>query len=319
MTNLKIQVIVALLKMLDSNYYKKALVPTGTTQILDVPYAADASHWHKMDIIKPVKEETEACRNGKLPVMINIHGGGWVYGDKDSYYRYYCMNLAKCGFAVISMNYRLATKTAYPGQIEDVFELLEFLGKYGDEYGLDTNQVFLVGDSAGANIAGIVGVILKNEAVRKAYLSCESIAKYFCMEHQPVIRALGLCCGVYNFDTLLGEDIEFACRQEILECVFGRKDFRNHPLYEYMDVPGYLTPDYFPVFVMGSKSDNLYPETEKFIRAVEKLGIPLKKQIWAREENLPHVFHLKESSPHQEEVRLEMTSFFQEQMKDIKY
>lgn len=301
---LKIQMVVALMKMLDRKYEKGATVPAGTTQITDIPYAPDNSHSHKMDIIKPVGAKKP------LPVIVNIHGGGWVYGDKDSYYRYYCMNLAKCGFAVVSMNYRLATTVEYPGQIEDIFQLLTYLDEHGSEYGLDISRVFLVGDSAGANMAGIVGIILKNEAVRTQYLPYPVVAEYFKQERKLTIRALGLCCGVYNFDTFLGEDIEFACREEILECVFGREDFKAHPLYEYTNVPKYLTKDYIPMFVMGSKSDHLYPETEKFIAAAESLGICMKAQIWEAEENLPHVFHLKENSPHEADVRREMLEFF---------
>ena len=47
---------------------------------------------------------------GKLPVIMSVHGGGWVYGDKDVY-QWYCMNLAQRGFAVVNYSYRLAQNT----------------------------------------------------------------------------------------------------------------------------------------------------------------------------------------------------------------
>ena len=48
-----------------------------------------------------------------LPVILNVHGGGWVYGTKDVYLRY-CLFLAQQGFAVVDMNYHLAPKKRFP-------------------------------------------------------------------------------------------------------------------------------------------------------------------------------------------------------------
>lgn len=57
--------------------------------------------------------------SGKLPVIINIHGGGFFYGSKETY-QFYCMFLAKQGFAVVNFNYRLAPDYQFPANIEDI-------------------------------------------------------------------------------------------------------------------------------------------------------------------------------------------------------
>ncbi len=57
--------------------------------------------------------------NEKQPVIINVHGGGWVYGTKETY-QYYCMELAKRGFKVINYTYRLLPENDYPLCIEDL-------------------------------------------------------------------------------------------------------------------------------------------------------------------------------------------------------
>ena len=67
--------------------------------------------WHLLDIYRPKASE------GKLPVIIDVHGGGWVYGDKNLY-SHYCMDLSRRGFAVVNFNYRLAPRHRFPAGTE---------------------------------------------------------------------------------------------------------------------------------------------------------------------------------------------------------
>lgn len=67
----------------------------------------------RLDVYRPRAREGE-----KLPVIISVHGGGWVYGDKDGY-QFYCMGLAERGFAVVNFSYRLAPEAKFPASLED--------------------------------------------------------------------------------------------------------------------------------------------------------------------------------------------------------
>ena len=84
-------------------------------------------------------------------MIVNVHGGGWVYGDKDVY-QYYCMDLCLRGFAVVNYSYRLAPEYQFPAQIEDTVMAFRWVIENGDEYGFDVDRLYAVGDSAGANI-----------------------------------------------------------------------------------------------------------------------------------------------------------------------
>ena len=64
--------------------------------------------WQKLDVYRQ-KDAT-----GKLPVIVSVHGGGWVYGDKERY-QFYCMDLAERGFAVVNFSYRLAPEYKFSG------------------------------------------------------------------------------------------------------------------------------------------------------------------------------------------------------------
>ena len=82
-------------------------------RIDNLPYGPDEK-WHTLDVYLPKKE------SAPFPVIINIHGGGWVYGTKETY-QYYGMGLAKRGFAFINPNYRLAPEHAeFPDELDDV-------------------------------------------------------------------------------------------------------------------------------------------------------------------------------------------------------
>lgn len=84
----------------------------------------------------------------KLPTIVSIHGGGYVYGSKEIYRRY-CMDLARRGFTVVNFNYRLAPKHRFPAPLEDTNIVMEWVCRNADTYHMDPDRIFVVGDSAG--------------------------------------------------------------------------------------------------------------------------------------------------------------------------
>ena len=85
----------------------------------DIVYG-DSKKWQILDVYRP-KDKA-----GKLPVILSVHGGGWVYGTKETY-QFYCMDLVKRGFAVVNFTYRLAPEHRYPAQIEDTNAVVEWI------------------------------------------------------------------------------------------------------------------------------------------------------------------------------------------------
>ena len=81
-------------------------------------------NWQLLDVYRPRSGGTDSL--SKLPVIISIHGGAWVYGDKDVY-QFYGMSLAQHGFAVVNLSYRLAPEYKYPADIEDICLAFKFI------------------------------------------------------------------------------------------------------------------------------------------------------------------------------------------------
>ena len=113
--------------------------PEDIVRFDDIQYGTEEPKWQMLDVYRPKAAE------GKLPVILSVHGGAWVYGDKDVY-QYYCMSLAQRGFAVVNFSYRLAPEYKYPASFEDVNAVCEWITANADRYGLDTDNVFAVGE-----------------------------------------------------------------------------------------------------------------------------------------------------------------------------
>lgn len=80
---------------------KKFTFPDDVKEIKNVPYASDGLPAHRLDIYRPRKAGGQ-----KLPVIVNVHGGGLIIGCKE-FNRYFCANLCKKGYLVFSVEYRL--------------------------------------------------------------------------------------------------------------------------------------------------------------------------------------------------------------------
>lgn len=97
------------------------------------------------------------------PVLIFFHGGGWVTGNIDSYDRV-CANLARVtGHTVVSVDYRLAPEYKFPAAPEDCYQVAKDIYLNSEElFGVSRDQVTLIGDSAGANLAAAVSLMARD-------------------------------------------------------------------------------------------------------------------------------------------------------------
>lgn len=124
-------------------------IPDGVDCINDMAYANDGLRAHRLDLYLP---HEAILRNGKtLPVYIDIHGGGFMYGYKELN-RNFCTHLAELGFAVFSINYRLIPGTDFVGQLQDVSAALAWIKAHMDDFPVDSGRVFITGDSAGGTL-----------------------------------------------------------------------------------------------------------------------------------------------------------------------
>ncbi len=96
--------------------------------------------------------------NETLPVIIYMHGGGWVMGDKEVY-DMLIRKLAVCTNSVVAfVNYSRSPEAVYPTQISQGYGVLEYLYENPEEFNIDSDRIILAGDSAGGNLATAIAL-----------------------------------------------------------------------------------------------------------------------------------------------------------------
>ncbi|MDR1293074.1 MAG: alpha/beta hydrolase [Clostridiales Family XIII bacterium] len=117
-----------------------------------------------------------------LPVVVIVHGGGFVSMNKRDWHMYPGFFALKEGFAMISVNYRLAPKSKYPAAENDLIEAILHIKSHAAEWGLDAERLCLYGTSAGGNLVSIAGLKGHNENAPYA------------------VRAIAALCPLLSFD-----------------------------------------------------------------------------------------------------------------------
>ncbi len=100
----------------------------------------------------------------KLPVIVDIHGGGFMYGTKELN-KPFAMYLSSLGFLVMTMSYRLAPKAKLKDQLKDIYESLVTLYEDKDHIPADLDNLFLTGDSAGGMLASVFAAAQVNPKI----------------------------------------------------------------------------------------------------------------------------------------------------------
>ena len=95
---------------------------------------------------------------GAQPAVILVHGGGWEAGDKRTYIRPWFDVLNKARIAWFSIDYRLAPKWRHPAAVEDVEAAVRWVRANAQRYGIDPEQIALMGESAGGHLAAMAAL-----------------------------------------------------------------------------------------------------------------------------------------------------------------
>ena len=251
--------------------------PADIIRYDDILYGNDNRYrkWQLLDVYRP---KTEAEADGslkKLPVIISVHGGAWVYGDKDKY-QFYCMRLAQRGFAVINFSYRLAPEVKFPASVEDTEAVFQWACDNAETYGFDTSNFFAVGDSAGGHLLSLYTDAITNKEYRKNYP--------FIKEKAMTLRGVALNCGKYTLD-----DTE--PKFKLLRSGFLPKGGTKEEV-ELINTASHVTSDFPPAFVMTCEGDFLKEQAYLMKEKLDAAGVRNELHCYGNaEQPLWHVFH----------------------------
>lgn len=133
----------------------------------NIAYCNTSSNFQKFDVYTPKQSDTPS------PVVVYIHGGGWSTGDKaNPFVAEYGAEIVKNNMAFISINYRLAPKSVYPAQNQDVDCALAYITTHAGELNVDASKLALIGDSAGAELAAMAALTSPSKSIVRAVIDC---------------------------------------------------------------------------------------------------------------------------------------------------
>jgi acetyl esterase/lipase len=275
-------------------------VPTGLDVTLDVAYSQKRGKSYLLDVARPHDDKV-------YPLIIIVHGGGWVYGNKELYHKY-ALDLARRGFVTMCFNYPLAPHKSFPTQLYALDDVCSFASSHSKEFNYDPNSIFMVGDSAGAQMSA-------------QYCSAISNPKYnalFNFKGLVKIKALGLNCGTYShigsplIDPKTSPKLFVKGQNALLRAYVGRTK-KDDPR---LDILPNITSKFPPSYVITSEKDFIKQENPALIKVLKDNNVPyVFKEYTSKEgDKLQHVFHLIINEEHAIEANDEETAFLKEHL-----
>lgn len=99
-----------------------------------------------------------------LPVLVYIHGAGWVFGNSHTHDRLSRELATGAEVAVVFVNYSLSPEHKYPTAIEEIYAVVEWIAKEGSTKGLDASKLYVGGDSVGGNMTAAITLMSKERS-----------------------------------------------------------------------------------------------------------------------------------------------------------
>ncbi len=127
----------------------------------DIPYGTGGAH-HRLDVYVPMR----ATR--PLPVVMYVHGGAFASLSKDTH-RVMALAIARRGYLVFNVNYRMGIRHPYPEPLEDAVNALLWVNANAHEFGGDRSRIAIAGESAGGNLVTALGVMNAKRFVHEPF------------------------------------------------------------------------------------------------------------------------------------------------------
>ena len=228
--------------------------PTGANSvawITNVPYVEGGGPQQQLDLYIPTQEKN-------MPLVVYVHGGGWEHGDKagDSLGPN-LLQLLWDGYAMASINYRLAPAAIWPAQIQDCKAAIRWLKAHSHQYGYDPNRIAVIGVSVGGHLAAI----LATTSGSKTFDVGENLDS-----SSDVTCAVNLCGAAVDFTIFNGPNFSF----------LGGSLKDHLDLARSASPTTYMHADEPPMLVVHGTADHLLPyvESELLVEAMDRAGAP---------------------------------------------
>lgn len=249
---------------------KEPAIPIGVEEIKNIEYKNIHGKSLEIDIYRPKKLQ------GKVPLLVFIHGGGWRGGQRSDY-KVYLLPFAEKGYITATVSYRLIKDGIYPASAEDISDAFRWLYQNGDNYGYDADKIAVIGGSAGSHLAMLAAYGWENENYKNDSTGITS------GKHR--IKALVEIYGPTDLTT------KYARKHKLVTDYLGTSYDKNPALFKQASPISYLDKNDPPTMILHGTSDQLVPisQADLLKAKLDSLGVP---NIYYRLPGWPHTMDL---------------------------
>jgi acetyl esterase/lipase len=243
-------------------------------RLRNVPYAPGGRRF-QLDVFH--HERRPAGR----PVLLHVHGGAWVVGNKEQQGIPLMLHMAARGWVCVSANYPLSPRSRWPEHIVALKRALAWIREHGAEYGADPSFVAVTGGSAGGHLAALLALSAGDPAFQPGFEDADTSVQA-CVPHY----------GVYDFAGDTGTRATTDRLRWLAKTVVGKDPVRDQEIFRAASPMARVSSDAPPFFVIHGHDDSLVPvpEAQAFVDALRAIsGNPV---VYAELAGAQHAFDL---------------------------
>jgi acetyl esterase/lipase len=224
-------------------------------------------------------------------LIVWVHGGGFVAGDKSSVANWLSV-LAGRGYPVVSIEYTRGASQAYPLPVRQANAALAHVRANAAGLGVDPAAIVLGGDSAGAHIASQLALSLRNPGYAQALGVTPALPP-------DALRAMLLTSGIYDMPDLSGGGLVGAFLRAAFHGYTGETDPRKVKGIELFSVPRNADGRFPPSFITGGNADPLTAQGKALAERLSALGVETDTLFFPENHKPPlsHEYQLRLNTP----------------------
>ncbi|MBT4523013.1 MAG: alpha/beta hydrolase [Halieaceae bacterium] len=201
----------------------------------------DAGKRNLLDIYQPTNS-----REGGYPILLQVHGGGWMIGNKDQQGKPLMYHMAERGWLCVAINYRLSPRAAFPAHIIDVKKAIAWIRENIGDYGGDPDFIAITGGSAGGHLSSLAALTPNRAEWQPGF-----------EQTNTAVQAAVPFYGVYDFldrdNIRTGMPLDGVLGSKVMQCT--KED--NYQQWDDASPISQVSADAPPMYVIHGSHDSL--------------------------------------------------------------
>lgn len=215
---------------------------------------------------------------GRYPLVVWVHGGSFVAGDKASMENWGVM-LAGSGYAAALINYERAPEASYPAQIRQIAQAVRAIAESVEGHEkLNMECVAIAGDSAGAHMAAQFALLHTNPKFAQRLGISSPLPP-------TALKCALLYCGPFQLEDLLHADshvLRFLAGR-IGQCYLGTRKWKSSPLLDTLTLKNFITGDFVPAYITDGNTLSFESHGRALAESLKATGVEVRERYFDKE------------------------------------